>query len=192
MLFLLLKDSKNVFLRELSYICLAISGCLKIYPRFFGVFLLKDKKILASIRVGAYFFIFFFTAFFFFEGDLNDWSEFTENLGGFMSNESRLIAYNNLSISALIFKTIRIFSPALTADSSLFSIINVSFLAIIFLSSTVAAIATKNDFSRLLICSAIVVLIPSISYFYVIIFTILPFLEFLLKSEIERKYSYSF
>ncbi len=192
MLFLLLKDNENPFLRELSYICLAISGCLKIYPLFFGVFLLKDKKIFASIRVGAYFFLFFFAAFFFFEGDLNDWAEFTDNLGGFMSNESRLIAFNNLSLSALIFKILYIFAPNLTAESTLFWVLNVSTLALIFLLSTVAAIATRNDFSRLLICAAIVVLIPSISYFYVIIFTILPFLEFLLNNSMERKYLYSF
>ena len=193
MLFLLLKDNKNPILRELSYVCLAISGCLKIYPLFFGVFLLKDKKLLASIRVAVYFFAIFFTAFYFFESDLKDWAEFTDNLGGFMSNESRLLGFNNLSISALIFKTLRIFSPTLTSESTLFSIINVTILSVVLLFSTVAAIATKNDFSRLLICSAIVVLIPSISYFYVIIFTVLPFIELLLKyNDHNKKYFYAF
>ncbi len=195
MIFLFLKDSKNPFLRELSYVCLAISGCLKIYPLFFGVFLLKDKKIFASFRVAAYFFIIFFTAFFFFEGKLNDWSEFTDNLDGFMSNESRLIGFNNLSISALLFKVIRVLFPSLTPESTAFSVFNIIVLSFTFLLSTVAAIATKNDFSRLIICSATVVLIPSISYFYVIIFTLLPFLEILLTNYQEtatRKYFYSF
>ena len=192
MLFLLFKDNKKPILRELSYVCLAISGCLKIYPLFFGVFLLKDKKVLASLRVAAYFFIIFFASFFFFAGDLNDWTEFTENLGGFMSNETRLTGFNNLSISALIFKVIHVFAPNLTAESTVFSVLNIIIIALIFLLSTVAAVATKNDFSRLLICSAIVVLIPSISYFYVIIFTLLPFLELLIKGNKEKKYYYSF
>ena len=180
MLFLFLKDSKNIALREFSYICLAIAGCLKIYPLFFGVFLLKDKKIFASIRVALYFFAIFFASFFFFERDVSDISEFTENLGGFMSNEVRLLGTNNLSITALLFKAFNVFAPGITADDPAFSIINLVILVLVFLLSCIASIITKNDFARLVICSSIVLLIPSISYFYVLAFTALPFLEFVL------------
>ncbi len=179
MLFLLLKDSKYAVLRELSYVCLAIAGCLKLYPLFFGVFLLKDKKWFASFRVAIYFSIIFFASFFLFKTDLLNLSEFTENLGGFMSNEKRLLGWNNLSISALVFKIIYIFVPTLSPSSVLFTVFNVIVLAIVFLSGTVAAITTKNDLARLLICACIVILIPSISYFYVIVFTVLPLLEYI-------------
>ena len=50
--------------------------------------------------------------------------------------------------------------------------LNLSVLALIFLCATVTAVVTKSDFSR-------VVLIPSISYFYVLIFELLPFMQFL-------------
>lgn len=177
-IFLFFKDSKNFYLRELSYISLAISGCLKIYPLFFGVFLLKDKKMFASMRVAAYFFAIFFASFYFFELDLVEAPEFVDSLEGFMTNEVRLLGRNNLSISALLFKILWIFNPSLTAENTLFSTLNIAILALIFIISTVAAIGTKNNFTRMVICSSIVILIPSISYFYVLIFTILPFLEY--------------
>ena len=197
MLFMLLKDSKKASVRELSYLCLAIAGSLKFYPLFFGVFLLKDKKIFASLRVAVYFFAIFFSSFFFFKTDLSNLFEFTDNLGGFMSSELRLLGHNNLSISALLFKIIHLFAPAVTSASKLFTIPNIIVLAVVFLSCTIAAIMTKNNFSRLLICAFTVVLIPTISYFYVLVFTVFPFLEYIKDCETMSKkkskiYLYSF
>ncbi|MBQ8140583.1 MAG: DUF2029 domain-containing protein [Clostridia bacterium] len=179
LIFLILKDSKNPVLRELSYISLALAGAIKLYPLFFGVFLLKDKKIFASFRVGVYFAIIFGASFFLFRNDFNDVSPFIDNLGGFMSSEVRLLETNNLSISAQLYKLLHLFVPRLSAESAIFSVINLTTLALVFAISTYAAIATKNTLSRLSICFAIVVLIPSISYFYVIIFALLPFLEYI-------------
>lgn len=177
--FLILKDSKNPIAREISLMLLALAGAIKLYPLFFGVFLLKDKKIFASIRVALYFALIFCCSFFFFRNDFGDFSPFIGNLGGFMSNELRLLANNNLSISAQLYKLLHLFIPRLSAESTVFSVINLSVLAIVFALSTYASIVTKSDFSRYAICFAIVVLIPSISYFYVIIFSILAFLEYI-------------
>lgn len=178
-LFLVMKDSKNPFVRELALVFLALAGAIKIYPLFFGVFLLKDKKIFASIRVAFYFAMIFGLSFFLFRSDLDNFSPFLDRLGGFMSNELRLLGANNLSISALIYKFLHLFIPKLSSDSIIFSILNLSVLIIVFALSTFSTIVTKNDFSRYAICFAIVVLIPTISYFYVIIFAILPFLEYI-------------
>ena len=179
MVFITLKDSDRPLVRELSYICLAIAGCLKIYPLFFGVFLLKDKKIFASLRVAAYFFALFFTSFFFFETDLSNVFEFTENLGGFMSNEARLLGYNNLSLSSIVFKAMHLFAPDISAGSTAYTIISLIAIISVFALGTIAAIMTKNDLTRLIISSFVIVLIPSISYFYVLIFTIIPLLEYI-------------
>lgn len=178
-LFLVLKDAKNPVARELGYFFLALAGAIKIYPLFFGVFLLKDKKIFASIRVAIYFAMIFGLSFFLFRSDLDNFSPFLDRLGGFMSNEVRLLGANNLSISALIYKFLHLFIPKLSSDSLIFSTINLSVIIVVFALSTFSAIATKNNFSRYAICFAIVVLIPTISYFYVIIFAILPFLEYI-------------
>ncbi|MBQ7384344.1 MAG: DUF2029 domain-containing protein [Clostridia bacterium] len=177
--FLILKDSKNPVARERSYIFLALAGAIKIYPLFFGVFLLKDKKIFASFRVAVSFALIFGLSFVFFRNDFGDVSPFIDNLGGFMSNELRLLATNNLSISAQLYKLLHLFVPRLSAESTVFSVINLAVIFVVFALSTYAAIATRSNFSRYAICFAIVVLIPSISYFYVIIFSILAFLEYI-------------
>jgi hypothetical protein len=55
-------------------------------------------------------------------------------------------------------------------------------LCLIFLFLVIAAITatiTKSDFSRSVIAAGIIILIPSVSYFYVLVFTFLPLLEFI-------------
>ena len=177
--FLILKDQKNPFARELGYFCLAFAGAIKIYPLFFGVFLLKDKKIFASFRVAVYFGLISVFSFLMMKNSFDNFSPFLNHLGGFMSNELRLLGLNNLSMSAHLYRFLHLFIRSLDAESVLFSVINLSVLAVLFLISTVAAIATKSNFSRYVICFAIVLLVPSISYFYVLIFAILPFMEYL-------------
>ena len=177
--FLICKDSKNAVIRELSYIFLAISGAIKIYPLFFGVFLLKKKKIFESLRVAIYFGIIFGLSFFLFKGGLDHADNFIDHLGGFMSNEVRLLATNNISISAQIYKLLYLFDHKITSESIVYTVVNVAVIALVFIVGTYAATATKSDLSRYSICFAIVTLIPSISYFYTIIFALLPFLEFI-------------
>lgn len=177
--FLVFKDSKNPVLREIAYFCLAMSGAIKIYPLFFGVFLLKDKKIFASFRVAFYFFSIFALSFFIFKNSFNDVTPFFNNLGGFMSDETRLLATNNLSISAQLYKLLHLFIPRLSAESPIFNVLSLAAMLAVFAVSTYTAIVTKSNLSRFAICFAVVILIPSISYFYVIIFAILPFLEYI-------------
>ena len=177
LLFLMLHKSNNAVLREIGYISLAISGLIKIYPLFFGVFLLHKKKIWASCRVAIYTLIGFVLSFWLFRG-IDDLGPFIDNLGGFASNNVRLIAGNNLSVTSLLYKVFHLFSPTV-ANGAVFDAVNIAILTLIFLAATFLAIYTKNSFSRYIIASAIVVLIPSISYFYVLIFMLPPFMEFL-------------
>lgn len=179
LVFLLLKDSEKAWVREISYIFLALAGCIKIYPLFFGVFLLKDKKIFASVRVAIYTFFIFYLSFFIFERGIVDFSVFLGNLGGFITEDNRLLAANNLSISGLIYKILYFVTPLNTSGSTAYCIANWTVLAVVFIVSTIAAVATRSDFSRYVISFAIVVLIPSISYFYVLVFAILPFMEYI-------------
>ena len=178
LLFLLLYKSENLVLREIGYVCLVIAGLIKIYPLFFGVFLLCKKKIWASVRIGIYTVILFMLSFFLFEGGMSHLLPFVENLGEFASNNLRLVEGNNLSITSLLYRLFYLFSPS-AAESTAFSIINISLLVAVFAVATVCAVYTRSDLSRHVIAAAIVILIPSVSYFYVLIFTLLPFMEFL-------------
>jgi hypothetical protein len=178
-LFLVLKDSQSPILREISYMSLAMSGAIKIYPLFFGVFLLRKKKIFASVRVAIYFVAIFWLSFFFFKNGLDNITPFLEHLGGFMSTEDRLLGTNNISISAQLYKLLTLISPSVSETSPVYTVSSMALMVITFLLSTYTAIATRKDFSRYVICFCVVTLIPTISYFYTIIFAIVPFLEYI-------------
>ncbi|MBR2292733.1 MAG: DUF2029 domain-containing protein [Clostridia bacterium] len=179
LLFLLLYDSPKAWVREIAYLCLALAGSIKIYPLFFGVFLLRKKKIFASCRVAVYFGAISLIAFYFFPAGMGDFDVFLDNLGGFMSDTERLLSMRNLSASSLLYKLVYLFSPAAT-ETTAFNVVNLAILILIFLVASVTAVASRSRFSRSVIASAVVILIPTISYFYVLIFQIIPFMEYLM------------
>jgi hypothetical protein len=175
LLFILLYQNEKAYVREIGYLCLVFAGLIKIYPLFFGVFLLHKKKIWASFRIAVYFFALFFLSFFLFEGGMYHLAPFIKNLGGFASSSDRLIAGNNLSLTAFVF---RIFKP-FGIPFSVIDVISTVITVLAFIVATVCAVYTKSDFSRFAIASAIVVLVPTVSYFYVLIFTLFPFMQFI-------------
>lgn len=186
LLFLLLYEHPKAWVREIAYLCLVVAGLIKIYPLFFGIYLLHKKKIFASVRIAIYYFALFFISFFLFEGGLNDLAPFIDNLGGFASNEERFLKMNNLSITSFIFRIFYLISPDL-ANGDVFNIINYAVLVLTMLVATVAGIGAKNNFTRSIIASSVIILIPSISYFYVLIFILIPFMEFIKDYEAFEK-----
>ncbi|MBO7310463.1 MAG: DUF2029 domain-containing protein, partial [Clostridia bacterium] len=178
LLFLLLYKNENAFVREIGYICLVLAGLIKIYPLFFGVFLLCEKRIWASVRIALYTVGFFFLSFFLLDGGINNFEPFVQNLGGFASNTVRLGAGNNLSATSLVYKLLGVFSDNPSYSETL-NIVSLAVVALVFLFSTALAIYTRCEFSRFVIASATVILLPSVSYFYVLIFMLLPFMEFI-------------
>ena len=179
LIFLLWYDHESPVLREISYLSLALAGMIKIYPLFFGVFLLHKRKWFASCRVAFYFGIGTFLSFFLYQAGLDNLSPFLEQLGGFMNEGDRLLSGVNLSLSSLVCKIVSLLPSSAILDTVCHHI-NLVLLIATFLIATVLAVFTKSDFSRALIAAAVVVLIPSISYFYVLIFTLIPFFEFLI------------
>ncbi len=179
LLFLFLYESPNPVLREIAYISLVIAGAIKIYPLFFGVFLLRKKKFFPVVRIAVYSCLVFLLSFAVFADGIDS---FFANLGGFMSTNERLLSLRNISMTSLLYKAFYVISPAV-ADSAAFSIINWVALGAIFLISTPLAIVTKSNFSRSLIATSVILLIPSVTYFYVLIFMVIPLMEFLFHCE---------
>ena len=70
LLFLLLYEHKNPVVREIGYLCLVLAGMVKIYPLFFGVYLLHKKKWFASCRIGVYFILGTLLSFFLYQDGL--------------------------------------------------------------------------------------------------------------------------
>lgn len=178
LLFLLLYDHPKAWVREIAYFCLVIAGCIKIYPLFLGVFLLKKRKFFAVARVAVYFFAVFFLSFLLFRSGLEGMDPFLANLGGFMSDSERLLSLRNLSLTSLVFKVLYLISPSL-ASGKIFAVISLALIFLFFVVAAITATITKSDFSRSVIASGIIILIPSVSYFYVLVFTFLPLLEFI-------------
>lgn len=54
MFFFFFKDSENKVIRELSYISLALSAAIKIYPAIFGLTLIVEKKYKEAVRLIVY------------------------------------------------------------------------------------------------------------------------------------------
>lgn len=52
--FLYYRNSENPFLREVSYLALALAAGSKLYPAFLGILLIKERKVLPAIRTVAY------------------------------------------------------------------------------------------------------------------------------------------
>lgn len=178
LLFLLLYKNENPVLREIGYICLVLAGLIKIYPLFFGVFLLCDKKIWASVRVGIYTVLLFLLSFFMLDGGINDFLPFLHNLGEFASNDLRISAGNNLSLTSLLHRLVNPFFPGI-ADSGIFGVLCTVTVSALFAVSTVSAVYTRSALSRCIIASATVILIPTVSYFYVLVFMLPAFMEFI-------------
>ncbi|MBE6667260.1 MAG: DUF2029 domain-containing protein [Ruminococcaceae bacterium] len=196
LLFLLFYNSDKPVLREIAYISLAIAGAIKIYPLFFGVLLLRKRRFFSTARVAIYFIIIFFLSFKFFPEQQGAMNSFSENLQGFMFDPERLACFRNLSITAMLYKLVSLFSP-LAAESLAFHIVNIALLATVFTLSVITALYTRSDFSRLVICFTIIILIPSVTYFYVLIFAIIPFIEYLrsydrLDRKTQRLYGFMF
>ena len=196
LLFLLFYNSDKPWLREIAYISLAIAGAIKIYPLFFGVFLLRNKKFFPVVRVAVYFLLLFFISFKFFPEQQGAMGSFSENLQGFMFDPERLSCFRNLSITAMLYKLVALFSPVAT-ESLAFAIVNIVILATTFALSVITALYTRSNFSRLVICFTIIILIPSVTYFYVLVFAIIPFIEYLrsydsLDRTTQRLYGFMF
>ncbi len=177
LLFLLLYEHKSPVLRELSYLCLALAGMIKIYPLFFGVYLLCRKKWFACLRVGLYFAVGSLLSFFLYQGGLDNISLFLSHLSDFANAGDRLTSGKNLSLSSLLAKLISALSPQ-GFEKSAFDAIQYTAMGLFLLLSAITASITKSSLSRAVIASAVVALIPPVSYFYVLIFLLIPFLEF--------------
>ena len=68
LLFFVCYDDERAWVREIGYIALAISAGIKIYPAFFGLLLILDKRYFAAVRTVVYGIITTILPFFAFDG----------------------------------------------------------------------------------------------------------------------------
>ena len=177
LLFLLLYEHPRASVREVAYLCLALSGVMKIYPLFFGVFVLRKRRLLAAARIALYTLLLFLLSFLIFRGGMGETSNFLMHLRYFASSNARLESMRNLSLSSLLYKGASLLSPTLPGTGT-FSVINAVAVTVLLLVCALSASLTRSTLSRTVIASSAVILIPAISYYYVLIFALIPFLVF--------------
>lgn len=79
--FVMFYKSENKMLRELSYIALAISVALKVYPIIFASLILYEKRYKDIFKIGIYCIISFFLPFLYFKGGFNNIPIMIRNVG---------------------------------------------------------------------------------------------------------------
>ena len=175
-------DSDVKYKRHLSYICLAISVAIKIYPVFFGLLLLKKKKnfknILLCIFYGAVFFFvpFIFVGGFSQLGVLIHNILYTSSMFGSKGFGFKVSISNTFSLFGHVFNHVRLFETA----GTMFLIITV--LAGLFL---ILFNKWNEDWKIYAVISLIIILVPGFSYIYSVAYMIIPLLFFLNKKEIK-------
>lgn len=196
MFFVFFKDSENKYIRELSYISLALAAGIKLYPAVFGVMLLLDKKYKEAARLVVYGIIAVIVPFVFFidfdKISLSASSGFMpasisninaiavsvgnsgspifnilENLLSFATNKKSRLNFSSVSIENFIF----IFSPQSKTLAKITCIVTecIAALSLLFV---------KKKWQQTFLLSYIMLNIPSASSSYALTFLIIPFVMF--------------
>lgn len=177
LIFLELYAGEKVWKRELAIVSLAVAGAFKLYPLFFCAFLLHDKKWFATFRMFLYFAAFYFLPVIFYEGGL---SAYLSNLFVFIGGENHLLDRSNIAFASTLYKIAHcgteLFHGTLPAWTDKLCM-TAGILALI--AFAVAAVVTEDTFKRSVLSLCAVTLVPPVSYFYVVIFALVPAAEYL-------------
>lgn len=172
LLFLWLYKSPKKWLREIALLCLAIVGVMKLYPLLFGVLLLKDKRFLDSCKVALYFFVLAFVPFLMYENPFGTIQAYLSNLTNFSQGlANKLGDKTNLSVFSLFGSIFDLFK---LSELKFSSIVCWLLTIAVFVISIIASLREKNIALTLFVICAGMTLIPTVSYFYVLLFMIIP------------------
>lgn len=159
-------DSDRPVIRELAFISLAIASSLKLYPAVLGLLMLYEKRWKETLRLVLYGLLFFVLPFFRYAGIVS--------LKGFIDN---LILFSNWLLQSIgsridletSFRIVHLTMgwgiQNLNETASIFRII----LIILFAAN---GFVTKNRWRMLLRLVMLIIVIPSINFYYVALFYI--------------------
>lgn len=175
MIFIFGKDSKKPWVREISYISLAISAAIKIYPAIFGLLLIYDKKYIEAMRSAIYGILFFLLPFFAY-GGFSALYAFHENLNGasaFMSHHGfgyMLNLSNTIKVYAILIGHRDSVHYQIIADYAPYAIALVSVISLFFI---------KSEWKRTALLATITILVPKFTGVYVLVMMVFPLILFL-------------
>lgn len=94
LLYFICYDDERAWLREVGYICLALSAAIKLYPAIFGLMLIRDKRIKEAVRTVIYGIVFAVGPFVFF-GGIEAIKNMLNAIGKFKETENYGISFSN-------------------------------------------------------------------------------------------------
>lgn len=182
LIFFLWKDSENKLLRELSFIALALSAGIKIYPAIFGFLLVKEKRIRESLRLLLYGVAAFFLPSIVY--GKNTLLSLINNLFVGSNNNGLGRVGNKLAFSETIYYVCDLYNIERHKET-IVSIITV----LIILGAVLSFFYLDEKWKEILLLSCLLIGIPKISFTYTGIFLIIP-LTALLDSKSSKHQDY--
>lgn len=181
-IFLECNDSNNKILREISFVCLAISTAIKMYPCIFGLILIKEKRWKEAFRTVLYGIIVFIVPFFWF-GGLSNIFTMLESL----SRTTGLLTDHGLGFKVSISNLINIYFGAKNIDAEYTSFIANGIAIAVTVLSFITVFFLRNKWEVATVLALIGITYPSFSGSYCILMLIPGLVWFLDDSEESPK-----
>lgn len=165
--FVFFHNSPSQKIRELSYVSLAFAAGLKIYPAFFGILLLVEKKYKAALHAVLYGLLFFFVPFLFYDFGASLF-QLIDNLLTFSQSNKAVFSFGSTSIMNLFYYL-----------GDKYHSLGVIAFALSEVIALICAFLAPQKWQRVFALTYLIINIHSVSSTYAAIFLIIPFAIFI-------------
>lgn len=179
MFFVFNRNSEKPFLKELSFILLAVAAGIKLYPAVFGLLLITDKKYKEAARLVAYGLICIILPFFFYDG-IESIKDLFQNLNSFSAYST-----NKLSPEFVCIDVPALYISALTKID--FSDIYTFLGTIVTSSAILIFIFADKEWQKLWAMVYLIMNYPSTARTYILIFALIPFISFICSKSFRKR-----
>ncbi len=190
--FLLEYRAEKMWLRELSYVSLALAVSFKLYPAVFGFLLLNRKDWLNLVKTAMYSVILLLVPFVFFRGGfMHNLQAFAGNLIMFQAQNEYSYAdgmywltgyFNNVSLAAFVKMWYLIFSGGVLDQIPGYVDTAAAVAAILLAVICIAAVYfTQQEWVRMYLLTSVMTFVIKTSYEYSLIFYIFPLLMYIMQ-----------
>lgn len=179
MFFIFYRDSDNKFIRELSFILLAVAAGIKLYPALFGLLLLTDKKFKEAVRLVIYGVIFLVVPFFFYDG-FESIQDLIYNLGLFSDFSSEKISPAFVCVDIIALYISMIFNVK-------FSVVYSFLVTVTYMSAAAILIFSPRQWQKVWAICFMIMNLSSTGRTYILIFAIIPFIMFAVSEKFRKR-----
>ena len=170
--------SQKRYIRELSYLCLAISAGLKIYPAILGLLLIREKRIKDALKCILYGIILFFVPFMLF-GGISECLTLIDNI--IENSISFSTSIGGLGYKVNFANTLKIIADIIHVEITSAQLISTGFSIIL----CITLFFQQTLWKQVTLLCLVIIGYPQFSYNYTVIFLLVPWLIFL-KNELKN------